>query len=321
MPFLSASYVMGVPCSSVPLAMSTREPRSRSKRASTSAGTAKPATWPMWRGPLAYGHAGATRTVRRSVFVSGTGDDKGKLATRRVAEHGQYFRCASAQHLLVELGELARHRQLTLAQHLGDEGERLAHAVRRLESDRRPWVVRERGQQPAHLAWLARQVSEESEAGSPITGNRQRRGDRARPRNRHDGVSRGPSSFDQRLAGVGQRGRAGVADKGDITLSERRHHAGQAAPLDRRSIAEQRFSNAVTREQARCDPRVLSSDRVDLTQDPDRPRGDVFEVADRCGHDEEAAQSSNHSPTRSAISADGPTYLEAGGRTSRKAFP
>src|SRR5260370_6513398 len=169
MPFLSASYVMGVPCSSVPLAMSTREPRSRSKRASTSAGTAKPATWPMWRGPLAYGHAGATRTVRRSVFVSGTGDDKGKLATRRVAEHGQYFRCASAQPLLVELGELARHRQLTLAQHLGHQGERLAHAVRRLERDRRPCLVRERGKRPARPACLWRQVSSESVTRDPLT--------------------------------------------------------------------------------------------------------------------------------------------------------
>src|SRR5436305_7348610 len=28
-----------------------------------SAGTANPATWPMWRGPLAYGHAGAMKIV------------------------------------------------------------------------------------------------------------------------------------------------------------------------------------------------------------------------------------------------------------------
>jgi hypothetical protein len=28
-----------------------------------SAGTANPATWPMWRGPLAYGQAGAMKIV------------------------------------------------------------------------------------------------------------------------------------------------------------------------------------------------------------------------------------------------------------------
>src|SRR5712691_11419097 len=107
-PCLSASYVIGVPCSSVPLAMRTREPRSRSKRASTSAGTAKPATWPMWRGPLAYGQAGATRTVL------GTGDDKGKLAARSIAQGGHHLAGGSTQHLLVQLGQLSCHRQLAL---------------------------------------------------------------------------------------------------------------------------------------------------------------------------------------------------------------
>ena len=97
---------MGVPCSSVPLAIKTREPRSRSNRASTSAGTAKPTTWPMWRGPFAYGHAGAMSTV----LISGTGDDKRKLAARAVTERRQHLRRCSAQHLFVHLGQLARQR-------------------------------------------------------------------------------------------------------------------------------------------------------------------------------------------------------------------
>src|SRR5713226_7503896 len=105
MPFLSASYVIGVPCSSVPLAIRTRDPRRRSKRASTSAGTAKPTTWPIWRGPLAYGQAGAMRTV----LWLATGDNKGKLAARPVTKRGEDLGGRAAQHLLVHLGQLAGH--------------------------------------------------------------------------------------------------------------------------------------------------------------------------------------------------------------------
>src|SRR6202158_344778 len=106
---------MGVPCSSVPLAIKTREPRSRSKRASTSAGTAKPATWPICRGPLAYGHAGATRTV----LLLSTTDHKGNLAASWVGQRGQHLGGRASQDLLIELGQLApdgevavRHRLL-----------------------------------------------------------------------------------------------------------------------------------------------------------------------------------------------------------------
>src|SRR5206468_1599773 len=136
-PCLSASYVIGVPCSSVPLAISTREPRRRSKRASTSAGTAKPTTWPMCRGPFAYGHAGAMRTV----LLSGTGDDKGKLAARAVTERGQDLGRVAAQDLFVKLGQLARHGEVPVGQHLGDERQRFVDAKRRLECDGGPWVL------------------------------------------------------------------------------------------------------------------------------------------------------------------------------------
>src|SRR2546427_2666168 len=116
--------------------MRTREPRSRSNRASTAAGTAKPATWPMWRGPLAYGHAGATRTVRRL----GSTDDQRNFPTYGVAERGSDLRSSSAQHLLVDLGQLARERHMSIRQHLRDQGQRLLDAVGGIESDGRARV-------------------------------------------------------------------------------------------------------------------------------------------------------------------------------------
>ena len=51
-----------MPCSSVPETISTSWPAMRMYLLKTSEGTPKPATWPMWRGPLAYGQATAERT-------------------------------------------------------------------------------------------------------------------------------------------------------------------------------------------------------------------------------------------------------------------
>src|SRR2546423_3926001 len=154
-PFLSASYVIGVPCSSVPLAISTRDPRKRSKRASTSAGTANPARWPMCRGPFAYGQAGATKTVL------GTGDDKRKLAARPLTEGFDHLRRGAAYHLLMNLRELAGQCQHSIRQRLGDHRQRFMDAKRRLESDSRSRIVAKRGQQTPHLARLAGEVARE----------------------------------------------------------------------------------------------------------------------------------------------------------------
>ncbi len=61
-PSWSAATSSGVPCSSVPETMSTSCPAIRMYLLNTSEGTPNPATWPMWRGPLAYGQATADRT-------------------------------------------------------------------------------------------------------------------------------------------------------------------------------------------------------------------------------------------------------------------
>ena len=61
-PSWSAATRIGVPCSSVPETISTSWPAIRMYLLKTSEGTPKPATWPMWRGPLAYGQATADRT-------------------------------------------------------------------------------------------------------------------------------------------------------------------------------------------------------------------------------------------------------------------
>src|SRR5260221_11644945 len=149
--------------------MSTREPRSRSKRASTSPGTARRATWPMCRGPLAYGHAGAMRTVRSGFRVAT--DHEGNLPAHLLAQCRRDLRRSAAQHLLVHLGQLARQRDRPVRQNLGDQVERLTNAKWRLKRDRRAWVGFEALHQPAHLPRPARQVAEECETRTADSGN------------------------------------------------------------------------------------------------------------------------------------------------------
>src|SRR6266508_1967740 len=265
MPFLSASYVIGVPCSSVPLAINTREPRSRSKRARTSAGTAKPTTWPMCRGPFAYGHAGAINTVL------GTGDHKGKLAARPLTERGQHRRRGAAQHLFVQLRELTRQREGPLGQRFRDQLERLADAKRRLKRDRRTRIFAQRLEKAAHLTRLARQVAEKREARTAVARDRKRSGDRARTWNGDDGVACGPGGGDQRLPRVREGGRAGVAHEREIALLERGHDPRQAPLLYRGAVAQHRLADAVSRQEPRRHPGVFGRDRRDLAEDAHGP--------------------------------------------------
>jgi len=53
--------------------MSTSCPAIRMYRLKTSEGTPNPATWPRWRGPLAYGQATAESTFMRSILGVGGG--------------------------------------------------------------------------------------------------------------------------------------------------------------------------------------------------------------------------------------------------------
>src|SRR5215469_699399 len=69
-PSASACTWIGVPCSSVPLTISTGLPHIRWYRANMSHGRPKPDTWPMWRGPFAYGQAAHARMWRLVITVS-----------------------------------------------------------------------------------------------------------------------------------------------------------------------------------------------------------------------------------------------------------
>src|SRR5215470_12184506 len=112
----------------------------------------------MWRGPLAYGQATQMRILSWREAPSPMRDDKRNLAPHAFAKCVQDLGGGTAHHLLVQLGQLPGNRHLALRQHLGQDGQRTAHAVWRFEGDRRLAGVPQRLEEAAQLTWPAGQV-------------------------------------------------------------------------------------------------------------------------------------------------------------------
>src|SRR3954471_24690582 len=92
-PSRSADTITGVPCSSVPLTITTSLPFSRWYRAKMSDGTPGPATCPRCRGPLAYGQATATR-IFFGGELSACSSALGGGAHDHTSDHEAHGRCA-----------------------------------------------------------------------------------------------------------------------------------------------------------------------------------------------------------------------------------
>src|SRR5438105_1486165 len=175
----------------------------------------------MWRGPLAYGQATATRIFSRS----GTGHDHSELAPRAAAEGLLDLLDAAPQHLLVQLRQLPAEGQVAAWQGLGQGGQRLQYPVRRLEGDRGPALLAQRLEEAATLARLSRQIAGEAEAVARIARDREGSGDAAGTRQRRHPVAGLPGRVHQALAGIRDGGGAGVRNQGHIALFERRQDA------------------------------------------------------------------------------------------------
>src|SRR4030081_3518763 len=117
----------------------------------------------MWRGPLAYGHAGATRAV-----LLFTRDDKGNLATRWVGASSKHLGGGAREKLLVQLGQLAPQRKVPLRQDVRDDREGFPDAIWRVKRDSGPGIAGQCREKAANVAWLAREVAEEGEARAAV---------------------------------------------------------------------------------------------------------------------------------------------------------
>ena len=96
--------------------------------------------------------------------------------------------------------------------------------------------------------------------------------------------------LNEQRAGIGQRGRAGIADQSHILACVHGLHelggGGALIVLVQRNRVPR---DGVPREQRAAGSRVLASDQIRRAQHFDRARAGVAQVADRRGDDIEAA--------------------------------
>ena len=222
----------------------------------------------------------------------GPGDDQGQLPPRALggqplADLAQ----GAAQHLLVQLGQLADGRAGPLGPEGGDH--RLQGGqdpVRGLEEHHGPRLGGQLGQAAVALAGPAGQEPLEAEPVGGQAADHQRgqggagAGDHL---DRHPALQAGG---DQVVAGVGHGRHAGVADQGQAQPGG--HPLGQLlGPLALADlvVAGHAGLDAQVGEQLAGLAGVLAGDQVGLGQGPGQPGRGVLEVADRGRADDQLA--------------------------------
>src|SRR5215472_12377258 len=152
------------------------------------------------------------RILSWSEMPSPMRDDKSNLAPYAFAESVEDLGRGAAHNLFVELGQLPSHRHLALGQHLGQDGQRAPHAVRRFKGD--GWLSRlvYRLEEAAQLTRFAGQVARKAEARATEARGYEGGCNRARTWNRYHPVAGFPRRLHQALARVRQCRGARVGD-------------------------------------------------------------------------------------------------------------
>ncbi len=191
----------------------------------------------------------------------------------------------AAPHLLVQLGELARHRGLPLAEHGRHVGEAFSQPGRRLEEHQRSRHTLKLGKPRPARALLGRQESREQERIGRQPGAAKRRQQRAGARQARHAMVFVQTIAHQLVAGIGYERRAGVAD-------QRYRLAARQLGQDARALAlgvvlvigAQRSRDGIVRQQRTAVAGILAVDHIGPRQGGQRAQGDVGEVADRRRH-------------------------------------
>ena len=210
-------------------------------------------------------------------------------------EPGGDFLEGASLVLLVELGYLAGDGAAALrAEMLDHLFQRLHEPVGRLVENHRAGFSFQ-GSEERLPAFLLREESFEGEPVARESGGDDGRdaGRGARKRLDLDAFFRAGAGEEE--ARIGDAGRAGVADEGDV-------QAAQDALLDHLHclvliefvMRLERLVDVVMLEEDRTRARVLRQDEVGFLQDLDGPEGHVVEIADRSRDDEKL---SRHQPS------------------------
>ena len=218
-------------------------------------------------------------------------DDDDDLAPGRLARRvfGGKLVERAAPHLLMQLGQFARHRRRPGAKLEGEVGERLGEPPRRLVENERAGDGGKRVDALPPRGLPGGQESLESEAVGGQAGDAKGRERRRRSRRDRDGEALRDRLRHKPIAGIGNERRPGVGDQrqrlalGDALERPRTGLGGVVLVVGR-----ERPLDAIAREQRARNAGVLGQNPVGPGQDRQSPERHVHEVADRRRHDIEA---------------------------------
>ena len=157
---------------------------------------------------------GGEADVGRTALGSGADHDH-DLAAGLVPEPAGELAEGAARDLLMEFGELAADCGGPVGGELGERPQRLRQAPRGLEGDQRL----RRLEHSLELAGPTREKALEAEAVRRQTGGNQRGDDRRGPWQHLEVEVAVDAGSDQSKPRIGDRGRAGVGDEGDVVAA------------------------------------------------------------------------------------------------------
>ena len=185
-----------------------------------------------------------------------------------------------------KLGDLSRNEQTSRrAERLSEIRDGFEHPMRRLVKHEHIRQCRDGFEGGAPFARFGRQkpIEQEMRAGEPA--HRERSGGGVRTRNRDDPVTRFAYRCDDPSARIREGGGPRVAHERDRTpCIELRDHLRRRALLVVLVQRDQLLrGDSVVVEELRSDPRVFGRDYIDVSENFQRAKSQVFQVTDGCG--------------------------------------
>ena len=195
----------------------------------------------------------------------------------------------AAEHLLVELGELAADGDSAVAEGGQQVVQGLAEAMWGLEGHEGVLFPGQRLEGRTPFPGLPGQEAEEEEAVGGQARYDQGRRDGGGAGDSHDRDACGRGRSDQLVARIADEGHAGVGDQGNCAVPQGCQEGGQLAGGVGVVEAGDRGVDIVAGEELAGRASVLGGDEAGLAQDAQGPQGHVLQVADWGGDDVEGA--------------------------------
>ena len=199
------------------------------------------------------------------------------------------FREAAAAKLLMDLGNLAGKAGLAVTENRGGVGDGIGDPMRSFVKNQGAIFDAKALEGTLALTAAGREETEKEKFFIGETGCGKGGEESRRPGDGDDGDMVADSEGDEAVARVGNQGHASITDEGDVrTLFHGEDEFRGAREFVVLVIADQRLVNVEVIQKFQGVAGVLAGNLVDLFEDAEGTKSDVFEVADGCSNEVQA---------------------------------